>query len=816
LEARDGDYYASGGDYGAAKPAAVAFEMGSPAPAQEVSSPEAALDMAQSQMAEESDSEKKEKRERIEVTGSRMQQSDRYQSYAVNTINQSGKGIPDWQWRSYNLNWSGPVDANQELSLWILPYGARIVVILVAIGIFAGWFLRIARELSGVEPLRFAREKLGLAVVLLLLAPALLPPPAQAELPSADLLNELKTRLIAAPICAPACADVESASVRASRDQIEITLEVNALVATAIPVPGRVGDWLPTSVSRDGERSVARVRGNGVQIGLPAGKHRLLLSGPTSGSDRMTLAFALKPRRIDVQLDGWEASGLQGDTLPSGALALTRSARSSNERGASATGITQLSVPPFVRVERTLSFADEWRVDTRVVRIAPAHGAFTLKLPLLAGETVQDSTLKSDAGQLLLDFSGTDNSQQFSSTLARSEKMQLQAAEAAPYVEIWQLAPDNQWRVQTEGSPQIAHEEDTDWLQTFAPRPGEALSITISRPTILAGETVAIDNVQLQHEQGLRGGNGNLTLRYRATQGGEHALHLPSDLELIRIELDGREQTLRPRDGVLTVPVLPGEHSLLLNYRDSKEVMGVQGVPAFALSVPAANIRYSVSLPESRWILFTSGPRLGPAVLYWSALLVFIGLAFVLARSGLTSLPFRDWLLLGLGLSTVSWWVLALLVAWFVILRWREQQETLAAGTGFNLKQVALFSFSIVAVLVLVGAVPAALLSSPDMMLTGNNSYGNQLHWFADYSSNELPAVSVLSAPMWLYKGAMLLWAIWLSFALLRWVKLAWQALQVGGFWQSKPAKLVRQSVGGEVAVAEPDSATSNENPPAI
>ncbi|NQD38519.1 hypothetical protein HPT27_15965 [Permianibacter sp. IMCC34836] len=828
LEARDGAYY---GGYGPVAAEQVQYEAASPAPAEprmkrtdvESEAPTLALRREEGISSSRGDEAMEQ---RIEVTGSRIRKSDLYQTYSDNSISQAGNGIPAWQWRSYSLQWSGPVDANQELSLWILPYSVRVLVILAAIAIFAGWFLRIARELTGVQALRFAREKLGLAVVLLLLMPALAPQPAQADIPSPELLEELKTRLLTPPVCAPNCADVESVTVRASREQIDISLEINALVPTAVPVPGRAGDWLPVSVSRDGERSVARLRGSAVQVWLPAGKHRLQLSGPTSGSDRVTLAFPLKPRRIDVQLDGWEASGLQLDTLPSGALALTRSARFGKEANATdkaGTGVTQLSVPPFVRVERTLSFADEWRVDTRVIRVAPAHGAFTLQLPLLAGEAVQDNTLKAEAGLLQLDFAGSEDSKSFSSTLARAEQLQLLAPESAPYVEIWQLAPDNQWRVATEGTPQIANEDGADWLQTFAPRPGEKLTVTISRPTILAGATLAIDNVTLQHEQGLRGGNGSLMLKYRATQGGEQALRLPADIELNSLQLDGREQTMRPREGVLTVPVLPGEHSLTLSYRDHHDVSWQQGVPAIALGLPAANIQYSLTMPDNRWILFTSGPRLGPAVLYWSALLVFVALAFVLARSGLTALPFRDWLLLGLGLSTVSWWVLALLVSWFVALRWRERQVN-APTSSFNLKQVVLFGLSIVAVLVLVGSVPAALLSSPDMMLTGNGSYGNQLNWFADYSSNELPGVSVLSAPMWLYKGAMLLWAIWLSFALLRWVKLAWTALQVGGLWQHKPIKPVRASVGGEpagtaaVPATVPDAVSSgapDEKPPA-
>ena len=760
----------------------------------------------------------REMEQRVEVTGSRISKSDIYQSYAENTINQSGKGIPDWRWHSYQLSWSGPVDAEQTLSLWLLPYSVRVLLVLLAIGILAAFFLRVVRELSGRSPLQLARQKLGLASVMapwlllgVLLAGATMSPGAHATVPSAELLNELKARLTTPPTCAPICAELSAAEVRAERDQITLTLDVNAVIATAIPVPGRIGDWLPTQVSRDGERSVARLRGSSVVVWVPAGRHRLQLTGAAPGSDRVSLNFALKPRQLRVELDGWEASGLQGDLLPSGALALTRAASKSlvERSGAGANGVNQLSVPPFVQVERTLQFADTWRVETQVRRLAPRTGAFTVALPLLPGEAVQDDQLKVENAVVQLHFAATEQTVSFSSSLARAETLTLQSPADVPYVEIWQLAPDNQWRLQTEGTPQIANEDGEDWLQTYAPRPGEQLTVAVSRPAIVSGATLAIDQLQLQHGQGQRGASGSLTLRYRATQGGEQAIHLPAALDVLQVQLDGREQVVRPRDGVLTVPVLPGEHTLSLQYRDSSEAALHQQLPAIALGVPAANLSYSLQMPDNRWILFTGGPTLGPAVLYWSALLVFIALAFVLARSGLTSVPFRDWLLLGLGLSTVSWWVLALLVVWFLVLRWREQQLTMPTGGIFNLQQFALMAFSVIAVLVLVGSVPAALLSSPDMMLTGNGSYGNQLNWFADYSSDELPNVSVISVPMWLYKGAMLLWAIWLSFALLRWIKLAWQAVNVGGFWQSKPGK-ARLATGGEPDAVSPPV---NDNP---
>jgi hypothetical protein len=83
---------------------------------------------------------------------------------------------------------------------------------------------------------------------------------------------------------------------------------------------------------------------------------------------------------------------------------------------------------------------------------------------------------------------------------------------------------------------------------------------------------------------------------------------------------------------------------------------------------------------------------------------------------------------------------------------------------------------------VLVSAIPYGLLGSPDMGVRGD------LHWFVDRTASELPQPFVISVSIWFYKLAMLLWALWLSFALLRWLPWAWRQYAIEGVWRSKAA----------------------------
>jgi hypothetical protein len=47
---------------------------------------------------------------------------------------------------------------------------------------------------------------------------------------------------------------------------------------------------------------------------------------------------------------------------------------------------------------------------------------------------------------------------------------------------------------------------------------------------------------------------------------------------------------------------------------------------------------------------------------------------------------------------------------------------------------------------------------------------------------------SILSISLWWYKLAMLAWALWLSFALTRWTRWAWEVFIRDGLWPGRRA----------------------------
>jgi hypothetical protein len=224
-------------------------------------------------------------------------------------------------------------------------------------------------------------------------------------------------------------------------------------------------------------------------------------------------------------------------------------------------------------------------------------------------------------------------------------------------------------------------------------------------------------------------------------------------------------------------------------WEESRDVgMRTQPSPV-GLQSPASNITTHVKVPSSRWILAAWGPGIGPAVLYWGELVVFIGVAWLLGRWRQSPLRFTEWLLLGLGLSTQSWFVFSLTAAWLVAMRWREFWRPAAelARWRFNTVQVVLAAFTVVTILTLVfSGIRNGLLAQPDMHIAGGGSQYGGYSWFLDQTDGVIEGPTIFSVPMWVYRGLFFAWAGWMAFALVRWLRWAFNAWKTNGLWRGE------------------------------
>ncbi len=705
---------------------------------------------------------------------------------------QSGPGIPDWQvGNSYALHWVDPVTPDQHVRLLIAS--AWLVSLLRVLAVLAlAWLL--ARLVQRILPPGWRRlpQPVGAAaVVVLLLAGGLAPGLAQAdELPSPALLQQLQQRLLEPPPCGRQCATLAAAQVRVDGDALHVSLQAMAEAAVAVPLPQAGEGMRLRAASIDGRP--APVHGSDNSSGwlrLERGVHALELVWRVSGDD-LRLGFGqLAPKTIAVNAPGWLVNGITDGRLSGDSLQLSRQ-QQENTADVAAKATTQ-SFAPWVRLTRRLEIGSDWRVTNIVERVSPAEDGFSVALPLLPGEHPLGNDAEVADGKITVSFRAGQDQVTWRSRIEPFQTLELVAPPLSERAESWQLQTASSWHVAASGVPT----EPANRMRRWSPLPGERLELAIHAPEAAPGAMVAADRVSLDVWPGERSTRSELELALRSTHGGQQAISLPKNMELVSATRDGNDLALAPHEGKLRLPLRVGSHDYDLVLQQAVGAGLVMRTPALDLAAPAANIGINMHLPDNRWLLWTWGPDNGPAVLLWSQLLVLLLVAWVLARWAPTPLRWYHWLLLGLGFSTFAWTAFALVAAWLIVLGLRARLDggTMVSRGLFNLMQIGLGLFTLAALLVLVAAVPAGLLGQPDMHVAGvvGDPVGGarHLHWLLDRSQGMLPQAGALSLPLWCYKLAILAWALWLANALIGWLRWGFGAWSRGGYWRAAPPK---------------------------
>jgi hypothetical protein len=703
------------------------------------------------------------------------------------SIIQAGSGEPGWDVdNNYRLSWSGPVTSSQSMRLVIAPSWLVRLLRVVMLALLVALLGRLARSFAKPSDTSWRIWRLGSTAAACLLL-ASLPHMARAQaMPSPDLLRQLQSRLLEAPKCAPDCAVVAAANLQAKDNQIAVELEVHVGAPVALPLPQIDAGLQLISATLDGHASATiGKRDDQMLVRLEPGVHKLALSYRAQPVDSTTLHFALHPQWMTFNGQGWSLDGVDGGRLLGDSVTLNRIRTVTDGKPAPA---SQQAFPPYVRITRDMVLGVDWTVVNTVERLAPSDGGFSLELPLLPGEHPLGDGMRVHDGRIGVTFNAGQNEVTWTSRLDHADSLKITAPALGDHAEIWQVHASPMWHVESQGVPVGG---SGDGLQ-FEPLPNETLQLQVSRPNAVGGDSLAFDSVNANVSVGDRATETELMLLARSTRGGEHAIALPAGTELLGATRDEEPLSLAVKDGKLSLPLLPGKHQYTLRLREPRGIGMHAGTPAFGLGAPSANIGLNLRLPEDRWVLWTWGPRVGPAVLYWSQLIVLLVAAWLLARYAPTPLRFYQWLLLGLGFSAFAWSAYAFVVIWLILLGLRGRHEEKVTGLGdarFNLVQALLAAVTVLALATLVSAVPKGLLGLPDMHVAGNGSTAWNLNWFADQAKDVLPQAGVFTVSLWFYKIAMLAWALWLANALIGWLRWGFDAWTKGGYWKKRERK---------------------------
>ncbi len=711
--------------------------------------------------------------------------------YDAQAAIQVGQGVPDWTWRVASFGWNGPVKASQTVRPVLIPQPVeRVLTVLRVLLLLAlAAVLLDARRLGGLFRRRGADAGAGAAgagaagatAVLALLGwlAAAPPAPAQSPLPDQATLETLRARLNEVSDAYPTAADIPSVALALHDRKLVLDVAVHAAIRTAVPLPGRLPAWSPVSVAVDGQPASALRRDDGfLWLVLPAGVHQVRVEGLLANLTEWEWAFQLKPRRVTIDAPGWTVSGVRPDGVPEAQVFFALQRR---EAGGEAS-YDRPDVQIAAAVDRHLELGLVWQVRTTVSRLSPPGKALELRVPLLPGENVISSNMVVRDGLLEARLGAQEKEFSWQGELAPVNELALATRADDTWVERWHLVASPVWNVAISGTAPVFEADNAELVPVWHVWPGEGATLAVSRPLAIPGALNAVGSGTHAVSLGRRQRVSTLELSLRSSLGGDFPVGLPAGAEPTSLTIDGRAVPVRADGGKVVVPLHPGEQQLAIGWKTDDLLGFREQVGAVGLPVGSANVTTTLEVPQDRWVLWARGPVRGPAVRFWTILVCALLAAWVLGRVARSPLRTVEWMLLGIGLTQVPLPLALVVIGWLFFLRWRGSESFLRLPAwAHNLLQVALIAATLVALGVFVGVVAAGLLGSPEMFISGNGSSSHLLRWYEAGCGNQLPRPGCVTVSIWWYRFLMLVWALWLAAALIRWLRWAWRQFSTGG-----------------------------------
>jgi hypothetical protein len=694
---------------------------------------------------------------------------------------QTGPGVPEWKWRTVTFGWNGPVLASQLVrpilisqSLERLLTAVRVLMLLLLAAV-----LLDARRL-GAPIFRAGRKATVLVIFGFWLAGTQSSP---AQFPDQTLLDALRERLMEPSDAFPTAADIPSVTLSLNDRKITIDAEIHAATTTAVPLPGKLPNWAPVSVTVNDKPEAALRREDGyLWIVLPEGVHRVKLEGMLTNVTEWEWTFLLKPHQVRIDAPSWTFTGVRPDGSPEQQVFLIWK----EKVGAGEASYDRQDLQTIAIVDRSLELGLVWQGRSTVKRLSPLGKAIALRVPLLPGENVISSNAAVRDGHIEVRIGAQEESFSWESGMAPANNITIATRADDAWVEQWHLVASPVWNVAISGLLPTYESGRPELIPVWHPWPGESVSLAISRPEAIAGATVTVNRVLHEVALGKRQRSSKLDLSLRCSIGEDFLIDLPADAAITSLTQGGKAIPVRRDGSRVVIPLRPGEQAVALNWKTNAPLLVKTHSESVKLPVDIANTSTVMKVPVDRWLLWADGPVRGPAVRFWVVLVCSLIAAIVLGRVGLSPLRTIEWMLLMIGLTQVPLLAALIVVVWLFLLAWRGQDSFPKFGAvSHNLIQVMLIGVTAVALGVLITVVGEGLLGDPEMFITGNGSKQNALHWYQARGDVFLPIVECVSISIWWYRFFMLAWALWLAAALIRWLRSGWKSFSRGGLFKS-------------------------------
>lgn len=698
-------------------------------------------------------------------------------------VTQTGPGVPAWQWRSIPVH-TGFSGSSHSLVFYLIPPLAASLAALLRVG----FVLLVLGRLAAGFPYKISSAGKSAASLLFLLVfiPAT---GVRAEFPPEWMLEDLKKRLQTENLCDPHCARSGPASLVLDHPEAEnpgfvLEMEIHAGKKLAFPIPA-TDESLPSfETLLNGEKTSLLLWQGKNHIAMEAGIHKLRIQGALP-EKRFRIHFPMPPDSLMLKAPDWNIEGLDAAGRVRGSLTFTPA----HSRAEDIPEDASPELKAFVQVKRIISRDRYWQVRTEVIRPYPGLVSGSMRIPLISGETVISDGFTVRDGHVEIPIPRHRQRIVWESRLPEEDSIKLFAAETLLFSETWEVHGDTDRHLSWSGTPAAPRPSGRGLVWT--PLPGESLILSLTAMEPAPGPTRTAENVFLKLEDGRERRRLTLEAAIRSGKAFLHPVKNPEGAIIKEIRINGEQQPLPGEKEGLLLPLTPGTHRIQLIWEMEEQKKNlwrprILSMPKMDMAMPTANITQEIHLERNQWLLWTYGPLLGPGVRIWGWIfLVLTATALLSFRPEKSPLRTRDWLLLGLGIVSLSPFAVLILGAGFFIFDWRSRQNV-PMGSLHNLWQCGLGLLLVTMALLLLEGVRNGLLGIPDMQIAGNGSHTGLLRWTADRSDGLLPSAGVFTMPIFFWRVLMFAWALWLAGRILSWAPWAWQALTTGELWQKK------------------------------
>lgn len=700
-----------------------------------------------------------------------LNQSADFNKPDPNAVVQTGRGLPSWKAQTASLSWSGTIEQNHTFSLYLLSPAMNLVMSLIKVALvlllgklflqrgFATWW--------------------SAATVLLFLTFA--HRVSAEDFPPKEYLDELETRMLA-DTCSENCSFINSMHITIRDRAVTLNIAASSSGESFISLPGPTDMLLPAKIEVDGQAGspARKSEDNTILVRVSKGVHTITVQGAFPAQGLLTLQVPMIPGHTSVDAPQWKVEGIDEHGVAQSSLSFAKIESLGHDKNQEAT------LPYWYVAYRTLQLGADWRVVTTVNRLGDNSKGSQFNIPLLEGEVVITPGVKVANQQVTAQFDPGTESYSWTSTFTQRDTFSLTAGKT--FTEVWKLACSPVWQCSGEGFKPASVTPDTDGSLTWNPTPGQQLNVAVVKPKGIEGLSKTI--TQLTHtiavNDRLLSGTINLTLT--ASRGGYEVISLPPDATFLRGSATAGSVVSLEESGRFSLPIIEGQNQLSVEYTVPTSSMTHISAPQVTLESTSANVTTNITIPASRWILFTRGDGWGGSVLFWVKIACVILGAWILSRLPFSPLTKTQWIMVGLSVAVLSVFEMGIIVIWFLVMEQRKR-ASFRSNASFNLMQIGLALLSFAVIALFIEAIRRGLLFQPDMTLAGSYGVVDNPSWYLDYVGKTLPQPSVYTLPLWAWRFFMLVWASWLVFNVLRWIPWAFENFTSGGMWKTGKAQ---------------------------